>query len=603
MNDQPVQRSGTQPVQRSGTQPADIQAAFCAVLVDEWVRAGVTDAVVAPGSRSTPLVIALDDAPSMRVHVVLDERSAGFVALGIGLSTRRPAVVVTTSGTAAVELHPAVVEAHQAGVPLIAVTSDRPSELHHVGAPQTVEQEGLFGPVVRFAMSLGVADLGAVASWRSVASRMVAEALAGPSGPGPVHANLAFREPLIGDPASVAVPAGRAGSAPWHTVFPLDRPEQTPPDIAALLGSHAGGRGLVLAGAGCGPAEDLLDAAAALGWPVLADPRSGCRAGASSGAVASADSLLRVPPIASGWIPDVVVRAGAPWASKVLSQWIASLPPEVPQVLCDPWGRRLDPERAASAVVGSDGAAALLRAAAASASGSAAGSSWRRNWLDADACAQRVFDALLGAGGELELSEPAVARALAGSCQPGTRLVVSSSMPVRDVEWFGPPAQPAEVLSNRGANGIDGVVSTSVGVAVAEPRPVAALLGDLAFLYDAGALLWAGRRDLSLTVVVVDNAGGGIFSFLPQATAVPPDRFERYWGTPHGVDLAAVAGAYGVQASRVDSRVDLDRVVSTVGKPGVSVAVVRSDRGSNVEAHDRLNAAVASALEADGSVS
>ena len=589
-----------QPVQRSGTQPADIQAAFCAVLVDEWARAGVTDAVVAPGSRSTPLVIALDDDPRMRVHVVLDERSAGFVALGIGLSTRRPAVVATTSGTAAVELHPAVVEAHQAGVPLIAVTSDRPSELHHVGSPQTVEQDGLFGRAVRFALSLGVADLGAMASWRAVASRMVAEALAGPSGPGPVHANLAFREPLIGDPAAVSVPAGRAGSAPWHAVDPLHHREQAPPDVAALLGSFAGGRGLVLAGEGCGSAGDLLDAASDLGWPVLADPRSGCRAGPSSGAVASADSLLRVPSIAGGWIPDVIVRAGAPWASKVLSQWIASLPPEVPQVLCDPWGRRLDPERTASVFVRSGGAA-LLKAAAASASGPAAGSPWRRQWLDADACAQGVFGTLLGPGGELELSEPAVARALAGSCHPGTRLVVSSSMPVRDVEWFAPPAQPAEVLSNRGANGIDGVLSTSVGVAVAEPRPVAALLGDLAFLYDAGALLWAGGRDLSLTVVVVDNAGGGIFSFLPQATKVPQDRFERYWGTPHGVDLAAVAGAYGVQASRVDSRADLDRVVSTVGKPGVSVAIVRSERGSNVEAHDRLNAAVASALEADPS--
>ena len=595
MNREPAERSGTQPAQRSGTRPADVQAAFCAVLVDEWGRAGVTDAVVAPGSRSTPLIIALDGDPRIRVHVVLDERSAGFVALGIGLSTGRPAVVATTSGTAAVELHPAVVEAHQAGVPLIAVTSDRPWELQQVGAPQTVEQEGLFGSAVRLALSLGVPDLGAAASWRPVASRLVAEALAGLSGPGPVHANLAFREPLIGDPASVAVRAGRTGSAPWHTLGPLDLPEQPPGEIADLLSSFTGGRGLVLAGAGCGSAGDLLDAASELGWPVLADPRSGCRAGASSGAVASADSLLRVASIAGGWVPDVIVRAGAPWASKVLSQWIASLPPEVPQVLCDPWGRWLDPERTASVVVRSGGAA-LLRAAAGSASGSASESPWRRQWLDADASAQGVFDALLGPGGELELSEPAVARALAGSCQPGTQLVVSSSMPVRDVEWFAPPSQPAEVLSNRGANGIDGVLSTAVGVAVAAPRPAAALLGDLAFLYDAGALLWAGGRDLSLTVVVLDNAGGGIFSFLPQATEVPPDRFERYWGTPHGVDLAAVAGAYGVQASTVESRADLDRVVSTVGKPGVSVAVVRSERGANVEAHIQLNAAVASAL-------
>jgi 2-succinyl-5-enolpyruvyl-6-hydroxy-3-cyclohexene-1-carboxylate synthase len=291
----------------------------------------------------------------------------------------------------------------------------------------------------------------------------------------------------------------------------------------------------------------------------------------------------------------VVVRAGAPWASKVLSQWIGSLPADVPQVLCDPWGRWQDPEHAASWVVRADGSS-LLRAAAGAANVPTADSQWWRQWLEAEASAQGAFDDLLGPGGRLQLSEPAVARAVAGSCAPGTRLVVSSSMPVRDVEWFAPPDLRAEVWSNRGANGIDGVLSTAVGVAVADPRPVVALLGDLAFLYDAGALMWAGTRDLSLSVVVVDNGGGGIFSFLPQATALPEDRFERYWGTPHGVDITAVAAAYGVQAALVESRADLDRVLSGVGKPGVSVAVVRSDRTSNVEAHDELNAAVAGAL-------
>src|SRR5579872_6315477 len=192
-------------------QPADVQAAFCAVLVDEWARAGVTEAVVSPGSRSTPLVIALDAEPRIRVHVVLDERAAGFMALGVGLATGRPAVVATTSGTAAVELHPAVVEAHQAGVPLIAVTADRPPELQRVGAPQTVDQDGLFGAATRFALSLGVADIFAAASWRSVASRVVAETLSGPYGPGPVHLNIAFREPLLGDASSLEPPPGRAG--------------------------------------------------------------------------------------------------------------------------------------------------------------------------------------------------------------------------------------------------------------------------------------------------------------------------------------------------------------------------------------------------------
>lgn len=572
---------------------ADVQAAFCAVLVDEWARAGVTDAVVAPGSRSTPLVIALDADPRISVHVVLDERSGGFFALGIGLATGRPAVVVTTSGTAAVELHPAVVEAHQAGVPLVAATADRPAELHHVGAPQTVDQEALFGRAVRWAVSLGVADTAAVSSWRSVSSRIVAEAVCGPAGPGPVHVNLAFREPLLGDASAVEVPAGRERGLPWHSAYRTESPP-APADLIDLLASHAGGKGLVVAGRGCGDPARLLEGASALGWPVLADPRSGCRRRRDL-AVASADALLRVPSIAGGWAPEVVVRAGAPWASKMLSQWIASLPAGIPQVLCDPSGRWLDPERAASTVVRSDGSHLLGRAAS-GAQQAAGDSPWLQSWLDAEISAQRVFDAMLLAGGEFELSEPAVARAVAGSSPPGTRVVVSSSMPIRDVEWFGPTVQRAEILSNRGANGIDGVLSTAVGVAVSESRPVVALLGDLAFLYDAGALLGAVARDLSLTVVVVDNGGGGIFSFLPQATSQPADRFERYWGTPHGVDVDAVAAAYGVETSIVESRADLDRVVSSIGKPGVSVAVVRSDRRSNVDVHDRLNAAVAEAV-------
>ena len=577
--------------------PADVQAAFCAVLVDEWARAGVTDAVVAPGSRSTPLLIALGADRRIKVHVVLDERSAGFVALGIGLATRRPAVVVTTSGTAAVELHPAVVEAHQAGVPLIAVTADRPQELHHVGAPQTVEQESLFAGAVRWSSSPGVPDAGASRSWRSVASRLVAEAVSGALGPGPVHLNLAFREPLIGDPSAIDIPAARAGGAPWHrSVARADH--GVPEAVVAELSRFSGKAGIVVAGEGCGEPEVLLGAAGRLGWPVLADPRSGCRGtGPGPAVVASADALLRVPEIAGGWTPDVVVRAGAPWASKVLSQWLASLPPEIPQVLADPWSRWADPERTASRVVAAPGAALLREVAA---RGSKPGAGWAERWLEADAAAQSVLDRLLGPGGDLELSEPAVARALARSAPTGTRMIVSSSMPVRDVEWFGVPAQRPEVLSNRGANGIDGVLSTAIGAAAADGAATVALLGDLAFLYDAGALLWAANRDVSLTVVVVDNGGGGIFSFLPQATALPRDDFERYWGTPHGVDITAVASSYGVTAHEVVSRSELDAVLSGIGKPGVSVAVVRSDRAANVSVHERLNTAVAAAVTASG---
>ena len=570
---------------------ADVQAAFCAVAVDEWARAGVTDAVVAPGSRSTPVIVALDRDERIRVHVVLDERSAGFVALGIAQATGRPAVVVTTSGTAAVELHPSVVEAHHAGVPLIAVTTDRPPELHSVGAPQAVEQESLFAGALRWSVSPGPPDEAAVASWRSLASRVFAAAIASPAGPGPVHMNLALREPLLGDPSMGTMPPGRADGLPWHSVE-REAGSVAPASVVEMLASLGRRRGLVVAGQGCGDPRQLLGAAEALGWPVLADPRSGCRDGSGT-VVASADSLLRLTD-ADRWIPEVVVRAGMPWASKVVSQWLGSLPPEIPQVLADPWSRWVEPERVSSHAVAVTGSA-LLSAAAAGAKTTGDGA-WLGSWAAAERAAQQVFDSLLGRGGALESSEPGVARAVAASLPEGCPLVVSSSMPIRDVEWFGPPAQPAAVLSNRGANGIDGVLSTAIGVAATSGRPAAALLGDLAFLYDAGALLWAGTRDLALTIVVVDNGGGGIFSFLPQATALDHPRFERYWGTPHGLDIAAVAGAYGANPVGVESRADLDAVVAGAGKPGVTVAVVRSERAANVAAHERINDAVADAV-------
>ena len=594
---------------RPGSAPQDVQAAFCAVLCDEWARAGVTDAIVCPGSRSTPLVAALDAEPRIRVTVVLDERSGGFTALGCGLATGRPAVVVTTSGTASVELHPAIVEAGQGYVPLIAVTTDRPPELHHVGAPQTVEQTGLFGPVVRWAVDPGVPELTSAGMWRSISARSVAEAVASPSGPGPVHVNLPFREPLLGDGAAVDVPPGREGGGLWHAV--ASNPPAVPPaDAVELLRRHARGRGLIVAGHGAdhgGPghgADAVVQLAEMLGWPLLADPRSGCRVPSGS-VVSTADALLRTPEV-SGWTPDLVLRIGAPWASKVLNQWLAGLPAGVPQVLVDPWGRWADPERKASLLVRSTARALSDAIRSCSGGGPDGGSGsgsgrtdWASGWAEVEKVARRAIDGLLGSGSELEMSEPAVAGAVLEAVPAGGSVVVSSSMPVRDVEWYGPPVVGRRVLSNRGANGIDGVVSTAVGAALgrgAEAGPTLALLGDLAFVYDAGALLWSSQRPLDLRLVVVDNDGGGIFSFLPQASALPPDRFERYWGTPHGLDLVAVAAAYGARAERVTTRQELGRFLSGPGDTGAKVAVVPSERRANVTAHDRLNAAVAEAV-------
>src|SRR3954452_721469 len=238
---------------------AHVQATCAATLVDEWVRCAVTDAVGAPGSRSTPLAVALAADGRVRVHVVLDERSAGYRALGLGMATARPAVVVTTSGTAAVELHPAVVEAHQAGVPLIAVTADRPPELHHIGAPQTVEQQQLFAGAVRWAADPGPADQAAAPSWRSWAARAVVEAVGSRRGPGPVHLNIPFREPLLG--RAQGLPPGRDGGRAWHR--PEGAPELPPAELVEWLAA-SGRRGVIVAGGGAGEAVAIHEAAARL---------------------------------------------------------------------------------------------------------------------------------------------------------------------------------------------------------------------------------------------------------------------------------------------------------------------------------------------------
>jgi 2-succinyl-5-enolpyruvyl-6-hydroxy-3-cyclohexene-1-carboxylate synthase len=583
----------------------DRQAAFAATLVDEWVRAGVRHAVLCPGSRSTPLALAVAAEPSLTSSVRLDERSAGFTALGIGVATGRPAVVVVTSGTATAELHASVVEADLARIPMLVCTADRPPELRDVGAPQTIDQHRLFGSAPRWYADPGVPDEGSRWSWRSLGSRAVAEAVAGPAGPGPVHLNLPFREPLVGDAAVGGVPEGRDDGGPWHRVDTA-HPAPAPGLVEELVTSGGfvpGTRGLIVAGAGCGDPDAVLALAEALWWPVLADPRSGLR-NRTAGVVAAADGILRSTGFAATHRPDVVLRLGGRWASKVVTTFLADLP----SVVVEPYGWT-DPERGADRVVRCDPTAfcrAITDAVATPGGGrSDRDAPWPSEWEARQGRADQVMWTELHwfrAGAEPALTEPALAHRLFQGVPTGGTLVVSSSMPVRDVEAFGSPRlDPPRVLANRGANGIDGVVSTALGVAVAT-GPTVAFVGDLAFLHDVSALVGPAGDRPELTVVVADNGGGGIFSFLPQADQLPADRFERLFGTPQSADPAAVARGFGWDVIEIDGAgwsAALDAALAPV--EGGRVVVVRlPDRAANVAAHDRVNAAIVAAVDSAG---
>jgi 2-succinyl-5-enolpyruvyl-6-hydroxy-3-cyclohexene-1-carboxylate synthase len=299
-----------------------------------------------------------------------------------------------------------------------------------------------------------------------------------------------------------------------------------------------------------------------------------------------------VPEFAA-WRPEVVLRLGQPWASRVLSAWLATMDADVEQILVDPYGRWPDPERQSGRVVRCS-PAALGEAVAAASAGPAAGEAptttdWATRWLQAESAAQRAIDAVISA--HEEMTEPALARSLVAGAPGGSRLLVSSSMPVRDVEWFARPRKGLSVVANRGANGIDGIISTALGLATA--GPVTALMGDLAFLYDAGALLWARQRPLDCVLVVVDNDGGGIFSFLPQAGGVPPEQFQRYWGTPHHLDLSEVAAAYRIPVSQIGSP---DEIEEALAGAGVRMVHARTNRAANVVVHHEIEQAVAAAV-------
>ncbi len=515
------------------------------------------------------MALALAERRELTLHVVHDERVAAFTALGLGLpgddgERSSPALVLCTSGTAAANFLPAVAEAGLSEVPMIVLTADRPEELRGVGAPQTIDQRGLYGSHVRWFHDPGVPEASTSHEWRRLARSAWRR-----SERGPVHLNLPFREPLVGTASTLPDAID-------------DEHEPVPTSVGdAVPAAAASARGVILVGGMSGVAADeIVDLRAATGWPIIADPQSGLR---HLGDVAHVDALLRVDSLADRLQADVIVRVGRPAASKVLAQWTARPEPTLIQV---GGPGRIDPSRTVAAVCSMGD----LRASVADRPHP--DGSWLNEWRSLDEVAAATIAATLDASPQL--SEPGVARTLVRSLPTGSQLTVSSSMPVRDIEWYG-GATPF-VHSNRGANGIDGVISTALGRTLArgaDAGPAFVLIGDLAFVHDSNALVALNRRRVDLRVVVVDNDGGGIFSFLPQATLLDPERFEELFGTPLGTDVLALAAAHGIATATAATA---DELAAQVARPGPWVCRVPSDRASNVAIHDRIHASVAAAL-------
>ncbi len=574
-------------------------------IAEGLVDTGVTDVIVCPGSRSTPLALATRAHPRLRVRVLLDERAAGFFALGLARASRRPVAVVVTSGTAVANLLPSVIEASHARVPLVLLTADRPPELRERGAPQTIDQARIFGGFVRWFVELPLLD-GEEATRRhvrSVIGRAVATARSGPAGP--VHLDIPFREPLVPDAALGPVdhPTEDSRSSTETVSGPPTLSEADLTGLATRLRSVA--RGLIVAGPQDDPAlpQALARLAAATDFPIVADPLSGVRCGPHdrSSVIAHADHLVRPGPWRDGHLPDLVIRFGATPTSKPLTTMLAETSPI--QIVVDGDRGWSDPAIIPTTFVHADATATADSLATALSDPAASSLSWRAAWVDADRAADAAIRTCLDDfEAQDEPFEGLPFGLLADLLPEGGLLWAGNSMPVRDMDAFlSATGRSIRPMSNRGANGIDGVVSTALGAAAADVGPVVLVVGDLSFLHDLNALVAARLHELSATIVVIDNDGGGIFQFLPQATADAPevglpDHYEELFGTPHGIDIGPIVGALGGRFLEVDSSTFRLALTEAIGRPGVDVLRYRTERRRNVELHRDVAAAVAAAL-------
>lgn len=568
---------------------------FVSAFLDGLAASGVRHVCICPGSRSTPLALLFRGRPSFKVWMHLDERSAAFFALGIAKALREPVALVCTSGTAAVNFAPAVVEAFYSHVPLIVLTSDRPPELHGIGANQTIDQTELYGSHVKTHLETLVPEASEASLHQAWAIATEGAHTARSAPVGPVQINLPFREPLI--------PLAPAGARPaFHTpkareVATLDVSEDELAALAALVSATQ--KGVIVSGPQDDPRfpKSVAEISLATGFPLLADPLSQLRCGPHFNplVIDSYDAFLRHDPTAQALAPDLVLRFGTAPVSKPLLTYLKRHNSARQVLVGESWS---DPALTGNAFFQANPdtvCKALLEMLAASRKPGDKDCGWAERWQKA---AEASRCALRGAVPKGVLTEPASILDLASVLPPNATLFAGNSMPVRDLDTLFPAGpQPVRLLANRGASGIDGVTSTALGVSAVSEGAVALVTGDLSFYHDMNGLLAAKRYGLNLTIVLVNNDGGGIFSMLPQANH--PEYFEELFGTPHGLDFRPVAEIYGLGYERpFDRREFVHAVKKSIDSGGTNIIEVRTDRATNAQLHREMWEAVSRALEA-----
>jgi 2-succinyl-5-enolpyruvyl-6-hydroxy-3-cyclohexene-1-carboxylate synthase len=577
--------------------PTNASTALASAFAEELARGGVRLAVVSPGSRSTPLAVALWRQPEIEVSVIVDERSAAFFALGAAQATGAPVAMLCTSGTAAANYHPAICEADESAVPLIALTADRPPELRGIGAGQTIDQIKLYGSSVRWFCEVGThaADDGGLLHYRSVACRALAASHGEPR-PGPVHLNLPWREPLSPVPVEGAVTATDPLALEGRDVRPLTAVTPVDMEPSAFLLDEVAGHigsvraGVIIAGRQLNPElrEPLAQLAKAAGFPILAEPTSQLRCGPHdrSHVISTYDHLLRDESFRESVKPDLVLRFGEMPTSKPLRTWLAESGAD--QIVVDPRCGWNEPTGRAAAILRADPTELASGWAARLANEQQPAPT---GWLEAEAAAREALSSELQDLGEL--TEPGLHLALGQAHADGDLIYTASSMPIRDQEAFLPPSETdAHFLCNRGANGIDGLVSSGIGAAQASGRPTTIVTGDLGLLHDIGGL--ASLRDVStpVRIIVINNNGGGIFGFLPQAESLTGSEFEALLGTPRGVEISKAADLFNVPYRRLESLEEFPNALAA----GTTLIEVAVGRDPNVAHHRRLTDRVLKAI-------